>query len=88
MNWYAYKVLADTYDADRRAQAARHRQAREAARHARSRRESESARAGSSTAAPDRWWSVVARVRRRTTASPARPTIAAAPPELRPSLPR
>jgi hypothetical protein len=31
-NWYAYKVLADTYHADRHAEAARHRQVREARR--------------------------------------------------------
>ncbi|MGZ4784276.1 MAG: hypothetical protein ACXV5S_01270 [Acidimicrobiales bacterium] len=55
MNWYAYKVLADTYDADRRAEAAGHRRARESAHHRRDRGASDSARAGSSTAARRRW---------------------------------
>jgi len=32
MNWYAYKALADSYDADRRRLAADHRQARQVAR--------------------------------------------------------
>ena len=32
MNWYAYKALADSYDADRKRQAADHRRARQAAR--------------------------------------------------------
>ncbi len=77
MNWYAYKVLADTYDADRRAQADSHRRARQAARQARIRRDLDAAESVARAATPGRWRSIVARLRTRPT-----------PTELRPSLPR
>ncbi len=88
MNWYAYKVLADTYAADRQAEAARHRQARESRRPTRSRDDAGSTRIGSWAAAAGRRASNMARLRRRTPAVAARPTIAGPPSELRPSLPR
>ena len=77
MNWYAYKVLADTYDADRRAVAAEHRRARQSARRARARKDVEAVEAVARNASPARWRSIVARLRTRP-----------APTELRPSLPR
>ena len=77
MNWYAYKVLADTYDADRRAEAASHRRARQAARQAHARKDVEAVEAVARAASPTRWRSIVARLRTRP-----------APTELRPSLPR
>ena len=77
MNWYAYKVLADTYDADRRRQAAAHRRARQAARHARARKDLEAVEAVARAASPGRLRSMVARLRSRPV-----------PTELRPSLPR
>jgi hypothetical protein len=99
MNWYAYKVLADTYDADRRAQAAAHRLARQAARHAQARKDLDAVEAVARAASPGRWRSIVARLRLRpttTATSPSaavtrpapRPAVRPATTELRPSLPR
>lgn len=65
MNWYAYKVLADTYDADRRAQAASHRRARQAARAARVRQELDTVEHAAAGVTAGRLRSMVARVRSR-----------------------
>lgn len=89
MNWYAYKVLADTYDADRRRQAEEHRRARQGARVHRARRakapvgspaEGTRRAAVSHAARSGRWASIVARLRRR----PATTVV----PDLRPSISR
>ena len=84
MNWYAYKVLADTYDADRRAAAAEHRRSRQAARHARVREDLDAVEAVARDAGPGRWRSIVARLRPQRATTSVRPV----PTELRPSLPR
>ena len=84
MNWYAYKVLADTYDADRRAEAASHRRARQAARLAQVRKDVEAVESVARDAAPGRWRSIVARMRPQRATTSVRPV----PTELRPSLPR
>jgi hypothetical protein len=78
MNWYAYKLLADTYEAERRVQAAQHRRARQAARSARARREIESVEHAARTVRTGRLRSVAGWLRPRR---PART-------ELRPSLPQ
>ena len=97
MNWYAYKVLADTYEADRRAQTARQRRAREVARRTHAGRANASARTASSALA-GRWSSIAARLRRRPSEAtpapvppaPATPAqaIVPTPADLFPSLPR
>ena len=88
MNWYAYKVLADTYDADRRAEAARHRRARQAAHAGRERHEAETPRIGATGRVAGRWSSIIARLRRRQPAAATGPALGTPGAELRPSLPR
>jgi hypothetical protein len=89
MNWYAYKVLADSYDADRRRQAQAHRRSRQAVQDARTARGRHvDVATPSAPAAPraateagsvrsGRWPAIVARLRRRPAAGVG--------PELRPT---
>jgi ferritin-like metal-binding protein YciE len=91
MNWYAYKVLADTYDAERRQQAAQHRRARQAARSARVRREIESVESAARVVTGGRLRSIAARLRSpasTTATAKRRPVARPECTELRPSLPQ
>jgi hypothetical protein len=78
MNWYAYKVLADTYDAERRQQAAQHRHARQTARSAQARREAASVEPTVRNVPTGRVRSIAGWLRPRRPAGT----------ELRPSLPQ
>ena len=63
MNWYAYKLLANAYDADRRREAEAHRPARTAGRRV--------PRTSSARSGTPGWGSLVAAIRNRRHASAA-----------------